>query len=409
MSVSTPIQRSISPRVTGSVMLLCIVLSVCVHLGTAVGAGVYLAERAQPSRGASDGITIPKLPDPILPADPPLRLGRAESSTASISWLGVTRDPVQGEGKESTVEQAELAIVQGSESQATPTAPSPIQTPNQEPSPAAQPVQPIEQPVEQATEQALEPTPQLEAVPTDPEPEPEPETTPAPAEPVAEPTPEPQSPDPVLLEETPRDQEAQIPIAIETQTQAADPPTQTESPELTESAETAEPTPTTQAIQGPPVPQQTQQQTEQQAQPKPPSNATQAGKPGQEDDRESIATIIRKAQEVRATSLNQPLAGEGLEIKPVEPKFPASVRFTQLPRNPVVLIRFNAQGRVRSAKFLYDQDKKHTYDTGSKGVDEPLINAIYQWRASGKQLDSLDPADPESTIEISMKIIFREE
>ena len=103
------------------------------------------------------------------------------------------------------------------------------------------------------------------------------------------------------------------------------------------------------------------------------------------------------------------MSSAGLEIKPVEPRYPATVRFTQLPRNPILIIRFNAQGRVVFVDFIRDEEKKKVYDTGSRAVDEPLLSAVYKWRASGEPLKKLDPDDPKSFIEISMKILFRDE
>lgn len=381
--------RSASPRVTGSVMLLCVTLSIVVHLGSAFGAGIYFSERSQYVFDSAKRISMPDMPQPVQAPDPPLRLGREDSSTASISWLGVTSDPVLGEGQESTVEQAQLTIVPGDAQQEAQSRP-----PIQQPTPIIEPNPPSTS-VESQTE-ITEAEPESQSQPeTVSEPEFTPEPSLAKSE-VSDPIAAPNDPEFAIIEEVPVEDEKDIPEAIsmpsETETESqTDPETNPIEEPMNPTVQTVEPSPE--------VPVMTQ----------PASTPNQTGKPGKADDRESIASIIRRAQEVRAASLNQPLSGEGLEIKPVEPKFPASIRFTQLPRNPIVLIRFNAQGRVVNAKFLHDEEKKRVYDTGSKGVDEPLINAIYKWRASGKQLESLDPDDPESTIEISMRILFRDE
>jgi len=124
-------------------------------------------------------------------------------------------------------------------------------------------------------------------------------------------------------------------------------------------------------------------------------------------NRESTASIIKRAIKVDAGALNKPIVGNGLEITTVEPKFPASVRFTQRPNNPVLLIRFDASGRVRKVQFL--RDGRRLLDTGSEEVNEPLLSAVYKWRAKGKEIDALDSADPESSIEISMRILFNRE
>lgn len=380
--------RSASPRVTGSVMLLCVTLSIVVHLGSAFGAGVYFSERSQYVFDSTKRISMPDMPQPVQPPDPPLRLGREDSSTASISWLGVTSEPVLGEGQESTVEQAELTIVPGDaqqDAQSSPVAQQP--TPTLETPPSA-----LVESQPQITGTKPEPQSQPETIS---EPEFTPETSTVQPE-VSEPIAAPSEPETAIIQETSVEEETDLIEAVTIPTESVDGPQSDPVPDPTEEltnppVQTVEPSPE--------VPLVTQ----------PASTTDKAGKPGKADDRESVASIIRRAQEVRAASLNQPLSGEGLEIKPVEPKFPASIRFTQLPRNPIVLIRFNALGRVVNAKFLHDEVKKRVYDTGSKGVDEPLINAIYKWRASGKQLEALDPDDPESTIEISMRILFRDE
>lgn len=380
--------RSASPRVTGSVMLLCVTLSIVVHLGSAFGAGVYFSERSQYVFDSTKRISMPDMPQPVQPPDPPLRLGREDSSTASISWLGVTSEPVLGEGQESTVEQAELTIVPGDaqqDAQSSPVAQQP--TPTLETPPSA-----LVESQPQITGTKPEPQSQPETIS---EPEFTPETSTVQPE-VSEPIAAPSEPETAIIQETSVEEETDLIEAVTIPTESVDGPQSDPVPDPTEELTN----PPVQTVEtSPEVPHVTQ----------PASTTDKAGKPGKADDRESVASIIRRAQEVRAASLNQPLSGEGLEIKPVEPKFPASIRFTQLPRNPIVLIRFNAQGRVVNAKFLHDEVKKRVYDTGSKGVDEPLINAIYKWRASGKQLEALDPDDPESTIEISMRILFRDE
>ena len=375
-------------RVTIPVMGVCIALSVIVHVGSAISAGAYLSQRPAFSLGQQTRIELPDLSPPSMPQEQPLRLGREESRTASIAWLGVVRDAVEGQGQESQVEQAELTINEGQrDEQATP-----VQQPTP-PSPA-QPTAVVAQP-QAETKDAPQPE---EAQPQETRPEPQ-VSEPDQAE---QPTPD-REPEPIEPESPAQDEEPEA--LIESSEQQA-PVVQQEAqpePEPQAEPEAAEPQEETTPASPQPV-------TEPSLQPSLPTTSPRPqGKPGEVDDRESVASIIKRAQEVRASSLNRPLSGEGLEIKTVEPRFPASVRFTQLPRNPIVLIRFNAQGKVVKAEFLRDEEKRRVYDTGSPGVDAPLINAIYQWRATGKQLDGLDPQDPESMLEISMKIIFRDE
>ncbi|MGV6814257.1 MAG: hypothetical protein ACWA5W_04505, partial [Phycisphaerales bacterium] len=132
-----------------------------------------------------------------------------------------------------------------------------------------------------------------------------------------------------------------------------------------------------------------------------------AGKEGIESTKESAASKIKRAIKVDGSKLHRPIVGKGLEILTVEPKFPATVRFTELPKNPIVLIRFNAKGRVSKVEFL--RDGRKVYNTGARSVDEPLLSALYQWRAKGKEIDDLDADDPKAFVEISMRITFRKD
>lgn len=37
-------------------------------------------------------------------------------------------------------------------------------------------------------------------------------------------------------------------------------------------------------------------------------------------------------------------------------------------------------------------------------MDEPLLTAIYQWRAKGRELEALPADDPEATVSFVMEI-----
>ncbi|MFG0246276.1 MAG: hypothetical protein ACF8MF_09550 [Phycisphaerales bacterium JB052] len=393
---ANPISTS-TARVTIPVMGVCMALSVLVHVGSAVGAGAYLSQRQGLSFEGQTRIDLPDMAPPTMPEEQPLMLGRQESRTASIAWLGVVRDAIEGDGQESQVEQAELTITEG-ERQEQSAQPAPTVAPQ----PDVLPVEP-----QQAQPEVAETPPVAESQPEpvsepEPEPEPEPETI----------EPEVHEPEPIEAESPIHEDEPEAVIdASERTAPVVIPESQPErQPEPVVEPEPEPETESESESQAEPTEAQPELVTSPSLQPTlPTTSAKPQGKPGEVDDRESVASIIKRAKEVRARTLNRPLAGEGLEIKTVEPKFSATVRFTQLPRNPIVMIRFNAQGKVVKADFLRDEEKRRVYDTGSKGVDEPLISAIYQWRASGKQIDALDPDDPDSTIEIAMKIIFRDE
>lgn len=395
--------RSTSAGASASVLIVCLVLSVLVHIITAGGFGEYVRTRPASHADVAPEITIPDMPAPEDQEDPPVRLGRQESKTASITWLGVLENPIEGEAPESEVDQAELAIESGDSEESQPEA-------NQTQEPVMTQAEPIQQPV--VANMPQEPTAVNERAEEVPEAEPEPEPE---AEPEAVPQPEQSTPtqptepvpEPVIeandSQESPAATQAEAveqPERVEPtpkqaqQNEAEQESEPTEAPEATEKADIT-------AVLPPTSPRPSEELES--------SSPSEQGKPGEEDDRESVASMIKRADTQRATDLNRPLSSSGLEIKPVEPRYPAAVRFTQLPRNPIVLIRFNAQGRVIFTDFIRDEEKKKVYDTGSKAVDEPLLSAIYKWRAEGEPLKELDPDDPKSYIEITMKILFREE
>ena len=127
----------------------------------------------------------------------------------------------------------------------------------------------------------------------------------------------------------------------------------------------------------------------------------------EEQIKESVATRIKKALEMDPHKANAPVVGKGLEIITVRPRYTSAVRLSAIPKNPVVVIWFDAAGKVRKAEFL--RDGRIEYSSGVVGVDEPLLNAIYRWKAKGKQIDELDPADPESLVEVTIKIVYQRE
>lgn len=131
------------------------------------------------------------------------------------------------------------------------------------------------------------------------------------------------------------------------------------------------------------------------------------GTAGELSEKESVATRIKKALEMDPHKANAPVVGKGLEIITVRPRYTSAVRLSAIPKNPVVVIWFDAAGKVRKAEFL--RDGRIEYSSGVVGVDEPLLNAIYRWKAKGKQIDELDPADPESLVEVTIKIVYQRE
>ncbi len=121
-------------------------------------------------------------------------------------------------------------------------------------------------------------------------------------------------------------------------------------------------------------------------------------RPGVMSDRESVAAAMKEAINVRP---GRPAAAEGLEIKTTNPRWSVTTQLTASPRNPVVWIAFGRNGKVIDADFLNGEK------TGSGSVDEPLLHAIFTWRAKGVALDELPEADPKAAVRVVLRITLR--
>jgi hypothetical protein len=97
-----------------------------------------------------------------------------------------------------------------------------------------------------------------------------------------------------------------------------------------------------------------------------------------------------------------PLTGKGIRIRTVVPRFSTTTQLTAMPRNPVIVIRFNRAGRVVKAEF------EGLEGTGYSGIDEPLLDAVYRWTAVGEQLNRL-PANSKETISFRIRYLLKDE
>ncbi|PCI10289.1 hypothetical protein COB72_03690 [bacterium] len=359
MSLATTPSSFSTRHASVATLVAGLFLSVTINLGAGLGVSEYFAGFGTLDDDSDSSIEIePDASAALLPADK-LRLGMQESSTASINWLGVIDNPEIGDVPQAEVEQAEFSKQIGNAPKTA--SPMPAIQPVVQPAPPVEESQPEPEPV-----QAIEPTPEEKTQAEKIEIELKPDTQ-API--LIEPQPDP-------IEESQAELiEQSEPIGPELMSVDPKPPAEYQPPQIEPDAQRAEP--------------------------------KAAGKVGVLSDRESAASIIKRAIKVNASNLHKPIVGKGLEISTVEPRFPATVRFTELPRNPVVMIQFGQNGRVRNAFFL--AEGKRIYNTGVPSVDEPLLNAIYKWKAKGKQIESLDANNPESVVEISMRIAFRKE
>lgn len=125
------------------------------------------------------------------------------------------------------------------------------------------------------------------------------------------------------------------------------------------------------------------------------------GLPGIKTDREAQAVSSRPSNSVKP---GQVVAAQGLEIKTIAPRWNTVTLFTGM-RNPTLRISFRRDGSVKDAVFVRDGDK--VLDAGSSEANQPLLAAVYAWRAKGKALDELDPEDPDADVTIQMTIILR--
>ncbi len=164
--------------------------------------------------------------------------------------------------------------------------------------------------------------------------------------------------------------------------------------------------PAPERVQGPPSggsPDESTRQAQGQGEQSEPDEGANAGADdiaGLPSDRESIATAIREATDLADWS--KPLARKGLEIKTVRPRWSTTTLLTRLPRNPVVMISFGKDGRVDRAEFIRHEGR--VLNTGSREVDEPLLNAVYKWRATGKELETLTDGD---TVSFAIRVVLR--
>ncbi len=131
---------------------------------------------------------------------------------------------------------------------------------------------------------------------------------------------------------------------------------------------------------------------------RPPQPATPSGAPdssSQQSDREADASATITAAVAR---LGQPLTSKGLEIRTVRPRFTYYTQLTSTPRNPTIRVQFDREGKVVTAQIVRS--------SGVADIDRPVLDAIYQWRATGKQLEQLPAGNPPETLTIEIRILL---
>jgi hypothetical protein len=116
-----------------------------------------------------------------------------------------------------------------------------------------------------------------------------------------------------------------------------------------------------------------------------PTTANRSGQGGNGADRESDAFAKDRPVNVRP---GQPLAGKGLSIKTVAPRWTTATRVLHRFRDPVVRVTFGRNGKVLKAAFVPGKDAGHP------DVSGPLLDAIYRWTAQGEELNQIPEGDP---------------
>lgn len=123
--------------------------------------------------------------------------------------------------------------------------------------------------------------------------------------------------------------------------------------------------------------------------------SSDAGDPGIQSDRESDAFSVAIG-EYRAGKV---IAGQGIEIRPTRPKFGLLARTLTMPAPPKVEVVFGRDGNVKRARII--RSSGYPVD-----IDEPIINALHEWTASGKALGDLPPV-PSSELRLTLTVYLR--
>jgi len=339
------------------------------------------------------------------------RLGLERARSASINWLGIDADdPVEGDAPQAEVDQAAQTPIEGdSLALSAPRAAPGVVTPASQPRP-----DPESPPAPETPPAAPESPPASEPL-SSPEPGRAPpagrggggERAPARALEPLGPVPERASGEVVLLD---TEGEDRVEDKIEN-TESPEPGAESDADaeprldpdEAAPGAEAREDDARTEDD----APSDASRSPVSSAPPGSRAPAPMTGLDGILTDREVLATAIKRALPANPWRPNQPVAGEGLEITTVMPRWSSTARMTGAPANPIVVMHFGADGRVRHADFL--RSDRRVFSSGSVLVDEPLLSAMFRWRAKGERIRALDPEDRDAVVEVTIRVLFHKE
>ncbi len=323
-------------------------------------------------------------PEPPPPEEERVRLGVEEATEERPVWKG-SATPTENLAPKSDVDQAALAIsprTGGPQSgQASPAGSAVQSAPRVDE--AADRAQPEGEPGEAAQEQAPQPLPQQ---PEAPQPEPLQER---------EQQPEPRQVEPVRLEG------AEL---VEALSELVLPAPQPEPLQLEEQQPRAQQVLPPQPEPVQPLPERPEAVTTVEPRPVVPpagvegvnsADAPDADR-GKKAEEESPAAAIVGSLVYKP---GEPLAGKGLRVFTVRPRYGYATLATASPRNTVVLVTFGRDGRVLRAAF---KDK----GTGYEEVDKPLIEAVYRWTARGEALGKIPADQPRAGVTFEVRFLM---
>ena len=184
-------------------------------------------------------------------------------------------------------------------------------------------------------------------------------------------------------------------------------PPDTKPPEKTAEAKPAQPTTPQQppVATPPPSPATPPQQQSPASPPANPSQQTPATQPGstpgppadgEKSDRESDATSIVDVPQSKWRN-GRPLASKGLNVRTQRPYFDELTSVTTAGANPIIEIDFDKDG-------VPTKDTQILQSSGSPLIDQPILDCLFRWRASGSQLTNL----PEGkTLKYRIRLILK--
>ena len=120
------------------------------------------------------------------------------------------------------------------------------------------------------------------------------------------------------------------------------------------------------------------------------------GGTGALSDLESAPTSVTKV-DPRLWKNGRLVAARGIQLKPRTPQFTTLQMVSQLPscRPPVVTLFFDRTGKC--TKTIFNRS------SGDPDIDSVIQNSLYFWRASGKQIDAIEPG---KTVNVTLELLL---